>query len=221
MLEDFQVLDLGEVSYEAGVKFQRDLVAATLEARKLQRVRHTLIFCTHPPTFTYGKSVGLDEVFLQSGIGDSLKYEIHPTDRGGKGTYLGPEQIIMYPILDLTAFRRDVAWYLRKLEEVVIGMLSQFEIAGKTLNDKTGVWIDEGELGYSKIASIGVRLSRWISMHGVAINVSDCKASFSLIRGCGLDDLRVTCMSNLLQLKVSREEIKVALKEAFLTAFAR
>lgn len=171
----------------------------------------------HPPTITLGRStkeghvlVPLDELFRQG-------TQVVSIDRGGDVTWHGPGQLVGYPILDLKLFKMDVHWYLRMLEEVLIRALSDFGVASRRADGRTGVWVDTPE-GEAKIASIGVHVSRWVTRHGFALNVCNSLAGFGLINACGLNCRHVT-LSDLISRPVSVELVARAVKSRFLEVF--
>lgn len=153
----------------------------------------TLIVCSHPPVITIGRSGSIDNLLISAEQLRAEGIELFEIERGGDITYHGPEQVILYPIINLAKKRRDVGWYMRTLEEVVIKTLSQFGVIGARIEGKTGVWIvpTSGEPP-RKISSIGVRLSRWCSMHGVAVNILPCVQQFKFIHPCGMPGTVIT-----------------------------
>lgn len=185
--ENLAVLVLGRRSYEEVWELQRTLQQSLIGGAET----HTLILCEHEPVVTIGRS-GNPENILKT---DS-EVPIVKTDRGGDVTYHGPGQLVGYPILDLKRFRTDVNWYLRQLEEVVIQALARFNIRGLRHPGRTGVWtfVDESDTltPARKIASIGVRLSRWCTMHGFAVNVLPVHQQFERIVPCGLTNIAIT-----------------------------
>ncbi len=159
----------------------------------------TLIICEHPATVTLGKGAKRENLLVSGEEFASRDVPVFEVERGGDVTYHGPGQIVAYPIIDLSKKKCDVGWYMRGLEEVVLRTLARFEIKGIRVAGKTGVWIDERRSEFStceipnkKIASLGVRISRWKTLHGLAINVLNSKEGFSLINPCGFTDIEVT-----------------------------
>ena len=182
-----RVLRLGRIDYDEACRLQRDLCRQRLDGE----IADTLLLLEHPPTITIGKSgqpanilVGRDELERQ---GVSLFF----TDRGGDVTYHGPGQLVVYPIVDLRERNRDVHAYVRDLEEVIIRTLSRFGVAGNR-NSHAGVWVAE-----KQIAAIGIAIKRWITMHGIALNVTPQRGHFSLINPCGLPGVPVTSIQDL------------------------
>lgn len=153
----------------------------------------TLIVCSHPPVITIGRSGSIDNLLISAEQLRAEGIELFEIERGGDITYHGPEQVILYPIINLAIKRRDVGWYMRTLEEVVIKSLADFGVIGTRIEGKTGVWIvDKSGEAPRKISSIGVRLSRWCSMHGVAVNILPCVQQFKFIHPCGMPGTVIT-----------------------------
>jgi lipoyl(octanoyl) transferase len=196
------VVDLGLVEYGAALEWQRRLVAA----RKAGAVPDVLLLCEHPHVITLGRSGKLanlrasDQALRQMGV------SFFETDRGGDITYHGPGQLVGYPILNLGDIRRDVAWYVRSLEEAMIRTTAEFSISSRRIPGRTGVWIDVPD-GEEKLGAIGVHLSRWVTSHGFAYNVSTDLHYFDLIVPCGIADKRATSLEKLLGRRVEQREV--------------
>src|SRR5712664_28216 len=154
------------------------------------------------------KAGAIDDVLLQKGV------EFHTTDRGGDITYHGPGQIVGYPILNLGAIRRDVVWYVRMLEEAMIQATAELGVAAKRVEGKTGIWV-RYENAEEKLAAIGVHISRWVTSHGFAYNVSTDLRYFDLIVPCGIADRKATSLEKLLRRSVRREEIAPRIAKHF------
>jgi lipoyl(octanoyl) transferase len=181
---------------------------------------HHLLFCEHPPVYTMGKSGDMGHVLLSEDEIASRGISFYHTNRGGDITFHGPGQVVGYPILDLERFRADLGWYLRSLEEVVIGALSDFGIEGGRSVGETGVWIDAGVPGMErKICAMGVRCSRWVTMHGFALNVNTDLAYFDHIVPCGIRGKQVASMERELGKPVSLFDVKESLKDSFEEVF--
>jgi len=209
-LPDLEVRDLGLQSYEDVWEYQKSLQRKLLEGRGTE----SLILCEHHPVITLGRRGKRENILVNE---EELKHQgisIHEVERGGDVTWHGPGQLVCYPILDLgkapdTKRRniayRDVGNYLRALEQTIIVTLQQFEIKGIRIPGKTGVWTVSGENGIEmkpkKIASIGVRISRWCTLHGFSINVSCCKRGFALIHPCGYQSIEVTSFQEEVDIK--------------------
>lgn len=219
--------DLGIVDYKTAWDYQETLlqenVALKTAARKAAvtdplsiATQHYFLLCEHTPVYTLGKSGSMDHVLLND---DQLKdkgIEFFKTNRGGDITFHGPQQIVGYPILDLEKIYTDIGKYLRNLEETVIMTLAEYKIHGERSAGETGVWLQPGIAGNErKICAIGVRCSRWITMHGFALNVNTDLDYFSNIIPCGIKDKKVTSMEKEMGYKINYEEVKEKLKKNF------
>lgn len=151
----------------------------------------TLILCSHNPVITIGRSGSESNLLVSKEHLENLGIELHHIERGGDITYHGPEQMIAYPIIDLNKKKKDVHWYMRSLELVIIETLENFGVKGIVIPGKTGVWVNSNNTE-KKISSIGVRISRWCTLHGISINVLNCQKNFALIHPCGLIGAQVT-----------------------------
>jgi lipoyl(octanoyl) transferase len=200
------IVDLGMMEYGAAWDLQRRVVVA----RKAAAVPDVLLLCEHPHVITLGRSGKLanlrvsDHVLRQKGV------SFFETNRGGDITYHGPGQLVCYPILNLGEIRRDVAWYVRSLEEAMIHATAEFGISSRRVPGRTGVWVDvpaESGAEEEKLAAIGVHLSRWVTSHGFAYNVSTDLRYFDLIVPCGIAEKRATSLEKLLGRGVDMKEI--------------
>ncbi|MFO7721694.1 MAG: lipoyl(octanoyl) transferase LipB [Bacteroidales bacterium] len=179
-----------------------------------------LLFCEHPHVYTLGKSGSEDNLLINPVQLQANDAEFIPINRGGDVTYHGPGQIVAYPILNLDVFVRGVREYIHLLEETVITMLKQYGINGSRLEHATGVWLDPYTPGRArKICAIGVRTSRWVSMHGLALNINTNLAYFNHINPCGFTDKTVTSLQQELGREIPMEEAKHHLKQAFARVF--
>lgn len=167
-----------------------------------------LLFCAHPPVYTLGKSGHMENLLVNENRLKELNVSFHRTNRGGDITYHGPGQIVGYPILDLEQFFTDLGKYMRALEEVIIRVIGHYGISGDRLEGSTGVWLDPGTPRARKICAMGVRSSRWVTMHGFALNVNTELKYFDYIVPCGITDKSVTTMAKELGRVVDEEEIK-------------
>jgi lipoyl(octanoyl) transferase len=208
------VVNLGLVEYGAAWELQRRLVAA----RKAGAVPDVLLLCEHPHVITLGRNGKLGNLRASDRVLRQMGVSFFETDRGGDITYHGPGQLVGYPILNLAEIRRDVAWYMRSLEEAMIRATSEFGIASRRVPGRTGVWADvpagsgSGLAGGAtgdeeKLAAIGVRLSRWVTSHGFAYNVSTDLRYFDLIVPCGIADRRATSLEKLLGRSLEMKEV--------------
>lgn len=189
-MRDLEIRRLGRVPYAAALDLQRTLVAE----RQADRIPDQLLLLEHPPVVTLGvRAKGERRHVLATGDAlAAMGIELHETGRGGDVTYHGPGQIVGYPILDLKPDRCDVHRYVRDLEEVIIRTVADFGIAASRSAGLTGVWV-----GTEKLAAIGVRISRWVTSHGFALNVKTDLRGFSLIVPCGIADRGVTSFEAL------------------------
>lgn len=219
--------DLFEMEYGEAWEYQEKLLLENTskksEASKnntLAETIHHLLFCEHPPVFTLGKSGKEEHVLISKD--ELLKRNIgyYPTNRGGDITFHGPGQIVGYPILDLEKFYRDIGKYLRNLEEVIILTLAHYGIKGERSPGETGVWIDPDiKIKARKICAMGVRCSRWVTMHGFALNVNTDLSYFASIVPCGIPDKQVTSLNKELGHDLSMEEVKAIVKSNFEKVF--
>lgn len=201
---------LGRVGYEAAWELQRDLVAA----RQTGGAPDTLLLLEHPPVITLGRSGESAHLLGSEAELERRGVAFVETDRGGDITFHGPGQIVGYAIVDLAARGRDLHRYLRDLEAVLIRALAEFGIVAGRVDGLTGVWV-----GDAKVAAIGIRVSRWVTHHGFALNVDTDLSYFDLIVPCGIADRRVTSMEALLGHAVVRGGVESALGRAFEKVF--
>jgi len=180
------------------------------------RTHNYLLFVEHPPVFTLGKSGNIDNVLLSEERLKERGIEFFRTNRGGDITFHGPQQIVGYPILDLEKFDTDIGHYLRNLEEIIILTLADYGINAGRSKGETGVWIDPGIRGKErKICAIGVRCSRWITMHGFAFNVNTDLSYFNHIIPCGIQNKQVTSLQKETGREIDFEEAKGKVKRNF------
>jgi lipoyl(octanoyl) transferase len=190
------------MGYAEAWALQRRLVAA----RKAGAIGDVLLLCEHPHVITLGRNGKREHLLASDHLLQQMNVEFHLTDRGGDITYHGPGQIVGYPILNLAAIRRDVVWYVRQLEEAMIRATRGFGIEAGRVEGKTGVWVKAADGVEEKLAAIGVHISRWVTSHGFAYNVSTELRYFDLIVPCGISDRRPTSLEKLLGRAVSRAE---------------
>jgi len=205
------VVELGLVGYAAACELQRRLVAA----RKAGAVPDVLLLCEHPHVITLGRNGRREHLQASDRVLRQMGVEFHATDRGGDITYHGPGQLVGYPILNLGTIRRDVVWYVRQLEELLIRASADFGIAAVRKPGRTGVWVDVTGAGEEKLAAIGVHISRWVTSHGFAYNVSTDLRYFDLIVPCGIADKRPTSLERLLGRAVEIREALPRIAERF------
>jgi lipoyl(octanoyl) transferase len=206
--------DLGRMGYLEALQLQRELV----DRRKRGEVPDQLLIVEHPPVITLGRNAHQENVLADAELLARAGIQLHHTDRGGDVTYHGPGQVVGYPILDLREWKRDVVAYVRGIEAVLIGALSQFDIRSRRLEGATGVWVSTPG-GLAKIAAIGVHISRWVTSHGFALNVDTDLSYFRYIVPCGLTK-PVTSM-RAIGSAAAREQVVAALARSFAEVFAR
>jgi lipoyl(octanoyl) transferase len=204
------VIDLGLIPYRAAWELQRRVVAA----RKAGSVPDVLLLCEHPHVITLGRNGKLENLRAPDHVLRRMHVEFLPTDRGGDITYHGPGQLVGYPILKLDEIRRDLVWYVRQIEEAMICATAEFGLAARRVTGRTGVWV-ETPAGEEKLAAIGVRVSRWVTSHGFAYNVSTDLRFFDLIVPCGIADRRATSLEKLLGRAVCLAEVKPRIAARF------
>ncbi len=196
-------LDLGLISYADAYALQKRIVAA----RKLGLVEDVLLFCEHPHVITQGRNGKREHLLATENVLKQKGVEYFETSRGGDVTYHGPGQIVGYPILNLAAIRRDVGWYVRMLEEAMIRATTDFGVDAMRVPGKTGIWAPTGETE-EKLGAIGVHISRWVTSHGFAYNVSTDLRYFDLIVPCGIADRKTTSLEKLLNRAVALNEVQ-------------
>lgn len=231
--------DLGQQDYKSTWDYQEQLLQENVRRKsvvysqeltiayygnKLSHLpvstQHHLLFVEHPPVYTLGKSGQIENLLISDEERENKKIEFFKTNRGGDITFHGPQQVVGYPILDLEKFTTDIGKYLRNIEEVIILTLAEYSIKGERSPGETGVWIDADIKGRErKICAIGVRCSRWITMHGFALNVNTDLDYFSHIVPCGIENKQVTSIEKELGRKVDFEEVKEKVKRNFEKVF--
>jgi lipoyl(octanoyl) transferase len=210
------VVDRGRIAYGPACELQRQLV----EARKAGAIPDVLLLCEHPHVITLGRNGNREHLRAGERVLVQMNVELHSTDRGGDITYHGPGQIVGYPILDLAEHRRDVRWYVEQLEELMIRATADFGRAARRADGRRGVWIDTPS-GEEKLAALGVHLSRWVTSHGFAYNVSTDLRYFDLIVPCGIAGKRATSLERALGHTVPVEEVRERLVAHFAEVFHR
>lgn len=183
-------------------------------------IKHHLLFCTHPHVYTLGKSGHMENLLVNDTRLQELGASFYKTNRGGDITYHGPGQIVAYPILDLEQFYTDLGKYMRNLEEVVIRTIAHYGLKGDRLQGSTGVWLDpDNPAKARKICAMGVRSSRWMTIHGLALNVNTDLRFFDYIVPCGITDKQVTSIQKELGVELNELEVKEILKREFSNVF--
>lgn len=212
------VFDWELIAYEDALRQQEDLFRQILAWKKEtnRTPQDFLVFCEHPHTFTLGKRGKVDDILLDDNQLDQESIRVFHINRGGEVTYHGPGQLVVYPILNLENYFKDVHRFVRFLEEVVIRMLKDFGIISQRLDGYTGVWVNNNGI-HRKICALGVHLSRWVSMHGIALNVHSDLAYFQKIIPCGIIDDQKSVTSMAVELKNNID--LSAVKERFVFHF--
>jgi len=182
--------------------------------------KNYLIFCEHPPVYTLGKSGSMHNLLLNNEALKSKGIQFYKNNRGGDITFHGPGQIVVYPILDLNNFFTDIHKFLRYLEEVIILILKECGINAGRIDKQTGVWLDIDSPDARKICALGIRASRWVTMHGLAFNVNTDLSYFDYIVPCGIKDKAVTSLEKELSAQQNINEIKEKLVHHFEAIFS-
>jgi len=211
------VVDLGLIPYASAFELQQRAVAA----RKAGEIADVLLFCEHPHVITLGRNGKPEHLRANDRLLTQMNVEFQESDRGGDITYHGPGQIVGYPIVDLTEHRRDVRWYVEMLEEVMIRASADFGVTARRVDERHGLWVDTAPGIEEKLAAIGVHLSRWVTSHGFAYNVSTDLSYFDLIVPCGIPGKRATSLERLLNRAIRLDEVKRKLAAHFGGIFER
>ena len=213
------ITDLGLIPYTEALALQQRLAAA----RKAGALGDVLLLCEHPHVITLGRNAKRENLLVSEHVLRQKGVELHAINRGGDITYHGPGQIVGYPILNLGAIRRDVGWYVRTLEEVMIRATADFGLTAFRIPGKTGIWVNpfvKSGAAEEKLAAIGVHISRWVTTHGFAYNVSTDLRFFDLIIPCGIASRKATSLEKLLSRKVTLDEVKPRLSHHFAELFS-
>lgn len=240
--------DLGLIDYQIAWDYQESLLQKSVQSKSARRSRetaretnpepgkaiklkdesylteeethHYFLLCEHPAVYTLGKSGSMENVLLSEAQLEEKNIQFFKINRGGDITFHGPQQIVGYPILDLEKFYTDIGRYLRELEEVIIKTLAEYNIIGERSKGETGVWIEPDVPGRErKICAMGVRCSRWITMHGFALNVNTNLSYFNNIIPCGIENKQVTSIEKELKHAVDITEVKEKIKKNFELVF--
>lgn len=227
-MQEIFFADLGSSDYKQTWDFQEQLLQQIMQLKlegrnqglgDLAPTPHYLLFCEHPHVFTLGKSGKPEHLLSNEQQLKNANADYYKINRGGDITYHGPGQIVGYPILNLDLFFNDIHRYMRFLEEVIIRTLKEYGIEGSRIEKLTGVWIDAGKPSARKICAFGVRCSRWITMHGWALNVNTQLDYFNHIIPCGISDKAVTSMAKELGNNLNIDEVKSVLLKHFSDVF--
>jgi lipoyl(octanoyl) transferase len=220
VVKSFLIIDLGLIGYAEAYALQRRIVAA----RKADAIGDVLLLCEHRPVITQGRNGKREHLLVAENVLRQRNVEFYESSRGGDVTYHGPGQLVGYPILQLGAIRKDVVWYVRMLEEVMIRASAQFGICARREEGKTGIWVaaenkeftqtaqrtqssQREECAAEKLGAIGVHISRWVTSHGFAYNVATDLRNFDLIVPCGIAGRKATSLEKLLGRAVDMSEV--------------
>ncbi|MFK8103294.1 MAG: lipoyl(octanoyl) transferase LipB [Saprospiraceae bacterium] len=226
--------DLGKIDYQTAWTFQQDLLAELIETKRYNRSlgemdatrkvqQHYLLFCEHPAVYTLGRRTNPENLLLDEAGLAARGVQAHKINRGGDITFHGEGQVVGYPIFDLDHFFTDIHKYVRFLEEIIIRTLAEYGLAAQRIEGYTGVWLEDSTavVPLKKICAIGVHLSRWVTMHGFALNVNTDLSHFNYIVPCGIQeaDKTVTSLEKELGRSVDLMEVKQKLKRHFADCF--
>lgn len=222
--------DLGNIEYGNAWEQQEELLKTAVEEKsrritggtdyQQQIIKNYLLFCEHPHVYTLGKSGHKENLLVSDERLKEIDATYYKTNRGGDITYHGPGQIVGYPVLDLEQFYTDLGKYMRNLEEVIIRTIAHFGIKGERLDGATGVWLDvDTPQKARKICAMGVKASRWVTIHGFAMNVNTNMQYFDYIVPCGITDKQVTSMERELGKALDIEQVKELLITEFANVF--
>ena len=200
------ILDLGLSDYKETWNLQKQLQSKRISGE----IEDHLLLVEHPPVFTLGKNASKEHI-----INDLDGVSVIQTDRGGKITFHGPGQLVGYPILDLKYYKRSITWYMRELEQLVIDVLGEYDINASRKKGLTGIWVEN-----KKIAALGVRISRWVTMHGFSLNINPDLSYYEYIIPCGIKEYGVTSMAKIMDSEVpTMTEIKIKMTKRFTNNF--
>jgi lipoyl(octanoyl) transferase len=222
--------DMGIRSYQPSWDYQEALLLKNTQIKwaarqnqedvKTSNTEHRLLMVEHNPVFTLGKSGKREHVLVSEEQLKNLGIEFFHINRGGDVTYHGLQQIVGYPILDLDKFKTDLGWYLRCLEQVIIDVMAEYGLKGERSAGETGVWLEPNDPFMArKICAMGIKCSRWITMHGFALNVNTDLSHFEFIVPCGIQGKTVTSLEKELGHKVNYEDVKEKVKKHFQLIF--
>ncbi len=219
--------DLGEIDYKEAWEYQEKLFEKIVSLKRQNRdlpsgeqIKNHLLFCEHPHVYTLGKSGSENNLLIDQLQLKAKNASFYKINRGGDITYHGPGQIVGYPIFDLELFNVRIKQYINKLEEVIIKTLSLYNLKGERLKNGTGVWLDPEIPGKArKICAIGVRVSRFVTMHGFAFNVNSNLEYFNYINPCGFVDKGITSLEKEVDAKIDINNVKLVVREKMSEVF--
>ncbi|MGY8781875.1 MAG: lipoyl(octanoyl) transferase LipB [Fidelibacterota bacterium] len=205
-LLEIEIMDLGIKSYEEVWEYQKEMQ----QKRINNQIEDILILVEHPPVYTLGKNADQNHLLQNR----SKSVEVFNVERGGDITFHGPGQLVCYPIIDLNNYKKSISWYMRILEQIIIDSLKTFDVVGQRIEGLTGVWVDE-----KKIAAQGVKISRWVTMHGFSLNVNPDLSFYDGIIPCGIFHYGVTSIEKLLGEKQNMGRVKEIVINSFNSHF--
>jgi lipoyl(octanoyl) transferase len=203
-------LDLGTAEYDRAYAVQTKLHALRLAGS----IPDTAVVLEHAPCITFGRAAHREHILATQEELEAAGVTLHTTDRGGDVTYHGPGQVVLYAFVDLNGYGKDVHAHARRLEQVLIDVLASYGVEAGRKTEYPGVWTDEGKIG-----AVGLKVKRWVTLHGISLNVSPDMSHFGLIVPCGIGDHEVTSLARLLGRPVDVAEVKAGLRTAFERAF--
>ena len=210
-MKNCQIVDLGLIGYAEAYALQKRVVAA----RKADAIGDVLLLCEHKPVITQGRNGKREHLLVSENVLRQRNVEFYETSRGGDITYHGPGQLVGYPILNVGAIRKDVVWYVRMLEEVMIRTTAEFGMEAYRVEGKTGIWVAVASGVEEKLGAIGVHISRWVTSHGLAYNVSTDLRNFDLIVPCGIAGRKAASLEKLLGRAVNLKEVAPRISKHF------
>jgi len=220
-MHEIVLQDLGIKPYKEVWDYQEELLQRKIKAKQSnESIPDYLLFVEHFPVYTLGKNGKEKNLLINEYMLKEKGIEFYHINRGGDITFHGPQQLVGYPILDLDNYKTDLGWYLRSLEEVIILTMQDYGVKGERSKGETGVWIDTTVKGRErKICAMGIRCSRWVTMHGFAFNVNVDLNYFNFITPCGIQNKKVTSLEKELGKKVSMSEVKEKVVRNFENVF--
>jgi len=213
-VKNIRLISLPETNYAEVWDLQHSIFYDLLDGKKVD----TLILCEHPPVYTLGRVTEAANILFTDAELKKIGAEKFEIERGGDVTFHGPGQLVGYPLLNLSHFKEDLGWYLRALEETIILTLNEYGVEGFRVPGRTGVWVGQKDKE-AKICAIGIKTSRWCTMHGFAFNVNTDLSYFERIIPCGIEDKKVTSLEKILRRKIEMEDVKVKYLRAFEEVF--
>ncbi|MDX1904988.1 MAG: lipoyl(octanoyl) transferase LipB [Thermonemataceae bacterium] len=222
-----QLENLGKIDYQTAWDYQTRLFEDIIQKKIANRensdnesiTKNFFLFCEHPHVYTLGKSGSMNNLLLDENTLKEKNIDFYKINRGGDITYHGEGQIVGYPIIDLANFSEDIHWYMRSLEEVIIKTLADFDIEAGRIEGLTGVWLGSEADNPRKICAMGVKTSRWVTMHGFALNVNTDLKFFEYIVPCGIKDKAVTSMQKELSQAIPLPEVQKSIIKHFENIF--